>query len=102
MFLLEQLGLTRLDAVSYLSHGKTENADSIIDENGDSNDPDSNNALEKYATNLNKEAEGRIDPLIGRSTEIERVVQILQDAAKIIHYWLENRVWVSSYCRRTC
>jgi ATP-dependent Clp protease ATP-binding subunit ClpA len=83
VFLLEQLGLTRLDAVSYLSHGKTENADSIIDENEDSNDPDSNNALEQYATNLNKEAlEGRIDPLIGRSTEIERVVQILARRSK--------------------
>ena len=83
VFLLEQLGLTRLDAVSYLSHGKTENADSVIDENGDSNDPDSNNALEQYATNLNKEAlEGRIDPLIGRSTEIERVVQILARRSK--------------------
>ena len=83
VFLLEQLGLTRLDAVSYLSHGKTENADSIIDENGDSNDPVSNNALEQYATNLNKEAlEGRIDPLIGRSTEIERVVQILARRSK--------------------
>ena len=83
VFLLEQLGLTRLDAVSYLSHGKTENADSIIDENGDSNDPDSNNALEQYATNLNKEAlEGRIDPLIGRSAEIERVVQILARRSK--------------------
>ena len=83
VFLLEQLGLTRLDAVSYLSHGKTENADSIIDENGDSNNPDSNNALEQYATNLNKEAlEGRIDPLIGRSTEIERVVQILARRSK--------------------
>ncbi len=83
VFLLEQLGLTRLDAVSYLSHGKSENADSIINENGDSNEPDSNNALEQYATNLNKEAlEGRIDPLIGRSTEIERVVQILARRSK--------------------
>ena len=83
VFQLEQLGLTRLNAVSYLSHGKTENADSVIDENGDSNDPDSNNALEQYATNLNKEAlEGRIDPLIGRSTEIERVVQILARRSK--------------------
>ena len=83
VFLLEQLGLTRLDAVSYLSHGKSENADSVIGENGDSNEPDSNNALEQYATNLNKEAlEGRIDPLIGRSTEIERVVQILARRSK--------------------
>ena len=83
VFLLEQLGLTRLEAVSYLSHGKSENVDSVIDENGDSNEPDSNSALEQYATNLNKEAlEGRIDPLIGRSTEIERVVQILARRSK--------------------
>ena len=83
VFLLEQLGLTRLDAVSYLSHGKTDSETSTNTENEDSNEPDSNNALEQYATNLNKEAlEGRIDPLIGRSAEIERVVQILARRSK--------------------
>ena len=83
VFLLEQLGLTRLDAVSYLSHGKTDSDTSTNTENEDSNEPDSNNALEQYATNLNKEAlEGRIDPLIGRSAEIERVVQILARRSK--------------------
>jgi len=83
VFLLEQLGLTRLDAVSYLSHGKTDSETSANTENEDSNEPDSNNALEQYATNLNKEAlEGRIDPLIGRSAEIERVVQILARRSK--------------------
>ncbi|MGI9246953.1 MAG: AAA family ATPase, partial [Steroidobacteraceae bacterium] len=41
-------------------------------------DADGASALEKYATNLNKLAqEGRIDPLIGRSLEIERTVEIL-------------------------
>ena len=36
------------------------------------------NPLERFATNLNaKAAEGKIDPLIGRDDEIERVVQIL-------------------------
>ena len=83
VYLLEQLGLSRLDAVSFLSHGKSQKSDSVIDNDDPSNEPDSNNALEQYATNLNKEAlEGRIDPLIGRSEEIERVVQILARRSK--------------------
>ena len=83
VYLLEQLGLSRLDAVSFLSHGKSQKSDSVIDNDDSSNEPDSNNALEQYATNLNKEAlEGRIDPLIGRSEEIERVVQILARRSK--------------------
>ena len=83
VFLLEQLGLTRLDAVSYLSHGRSENTDPDSEETGESNEPESNNALEQFTTNLNKEAlEGRIDPLIGRTSEIERVVQILARRSK--------------------
>ena len=83
VFLLEQLGLTRLDAVSYLSHGRSENTDPDNLEAGESNEPESNNALEQFTTNLNKEAlEGRIDPLIGRTSEVERVVQILARRSK--------------------
>ena len=84
VFLLEQLGLTRLDAVSYLSHGRSDSGESEFSENNDeSNEPESNSALEQFASNLNQEAlEGRIDPLIGRNTEIERVVQILARRSK--------------------
>ena len=83
VFLLEQLGLTRLDAVSYLSHGRNEKIKPDGDEVNESNEPESNNALEQFTTNLNKEAlEGRIDPLIGRSSEVERVVQILARRSK--------------------
>ena len=83
VFLLEQLGLTRLDAVSYLSHGKNESNDQGTPENVESNEPESNTALEQFTTNLNKEAiEGRIDPLIGRNSEVERVVQILARRSK--------------------
>ena len=83
VFLLEQLGLTRLDAVSYLSHGRSENTDPDNIEASESNEPESNNALEQFTTNLNKEAlEGRIDPLIGRTSEVERVVQILARRSK--------------------
>ena len=65
VFLLEQLGLTRLDAVSYLSHGRSESNDPDLEKVGDgeANEPESNNALEQFTSNLNKEAlEGRIDP----------------------------------------
>ena len=83
VFLLEQYGLTRLDAVSYLSHGKSDKQNNSETEINESNEPESNNALEQYTTNLNKEAlEGRVDPLIGRTKEIERVVQILARRSK--------------------
>ena len=83
VFLLEQLGLTRLDAVSYLSHGRSEKINPDGEEINESNEPESNNALEQFTTNLNKEAlDGRIDPLIGRSSEVERVVQILARRSK--------------------
>ena len=84
VFLLEQLGLTRLDAVSYLSHGRSESDNlEFTEEDGESNEPESNSALEQFASNLNQEAlEGRIDPLIGRNAEIERVVQILARRSK--------------------
>ncbi|MFL2706543.1 MAG: ATP-dependent Clp protease ATP-binding subunit ClpA [Gammaproteobacteria bacterium] len=83
VFLLEQAGLTRLDAVSYLSHGKSEDNDFANETPNESNEPESNNALEQFTTNLNKEAlEGRVDPLIGRNSEVERVVQILARRSK--------------------
>ena len=84
VFLLEQLGLRRLDAVSYLSHGRSESDNlEFTEEDSESNEPESNSALEQFASNLNQEAlEGRIDPLIGRNAEIERVVQILARRSK--------------------
>ena len=84
VYLLEQQGLTRLDAVSYLSHGSSEKVNVEGDDSQtETNEPDSNTALEKFTLNLNKEAlEGRIDPLIGRADEIERLTQILARRSK--------------------
>ncbi len=84
VYLLEQQGLTRLDAVSYLSHGNSEKISFEGNESqAETNEPDSNTALEKFTLNLNKEAlEGRIDPLIGRADEIERLTQILARRSK--------------------
>ena len=51
--------------------------------NEDGIEPDGGSALEKYGTDLTKmAAEGKIDPVIGRHTEIERVVQILSRRTK--------------------
>ena len=84
VYLLEQQGLTRLDAVSYLSHGNSEKKSIEGDGSQDeTHEPDSNTALEKFTLNLNKEAlEGRIDPLIGRVDEIKRLIQILARRSK--------------------
>ena len=85
VFLLEQQGITRLDAVSYLSHGKPSEeftADSDFEEGEESKD-ESITALSKYTVNLNQESkEGRIDPLIGRKDEVDRVIQILARRGK--------------------
>ena len=81
--LLEANGITRLDVVSYLSHGisKIEEETALT---GDPRRTDADggegkaNPLEAFAVHLNKEAEeGRIDPLVGRQKEIARIIQIL-------------------------
>ena len=82
-FLLSQQGITRLDVITYLSHGfaKTppEPAPSDRDVAGDDDDPaPSRDPLASFAVNLvEKAAAGRIDPLIGRERELERTVHVL-------------------------
>ncbi len=86
VYLMHQYGIERIDIVNYISHGvldndKNDSVDSSASEEGEANNEKS--ALSKYAVNLNVEArEGRIDPLIGRSSEVERVVQILSRRRK--------------------
>ncbi|MDD3181470.1 MAG: ATP-dependent Clp protease ATP-binding subunit ClpA [Alphaproteobacteria bacterium] len=81
VFFLQSQNMSRLDAISYMSHGivKAQGASSA-----DPHDPDmaeskkGPEALEAYCVNLNqKAAEGKIDPLIGRESEVERTIQIL-------------------------
>ena len=75
--------VTRLDVVNYISHGMPQLPGESSDDEDEISlvDPESeadSTALEKYATNLNRQAiDGKIDPLIGREIEIERTVQIL-------------------------
>jgi ATP-dependent Clp protease ATP-binding subunit ClpA len=87
VFFLQEQNMTRLDAVSYISHGiakrpgmtqqkSARGADD--DEDGEKPSKHGNDALEAYCVNLNEKAKaGRIDPLIGRDAEVERTIQIL-------------------------
>jgi ATP-dependent Clp protease ATP-binding subunit ClpA len=87
VYFLQEQNMTRLDAVSYISHGiakrpgmtqakPVRGADE--DEDGEKTVKQGTEALEAYCVNLNEKAkQGRIDPLIGRDAEVERTIQIL-------------------------
>ncbi len=84
-YLLAKQGMTRLDAVNYMSHGVTRTGDNL-DHDSINSDVDEEleagssvqSPLTEYTTNLNELAlAGKIDPLIGRDDEVERVIQIL-------------------------
>lgn len=84
VYLLKVQGVTRIDVVNYISHGISKAEDEEASEAGqqsaDGEEPAEagQKALQLYATDLNEEARaGRIDPLVGRSEELERVIQIL-------------------------
>jgi ATP-dependent Clp protease ATP-binding subunit ClpA len=89
VYYLHQQGITRLDVVNYISHGITKAPQSKEqgqeeakqgegEEQAAAAQPGQPNALDQFTNNLNGAAkEGRIDPLIGREAEVERVIQIL-------------------------
>src|SRR3979411_1776284 len=84
VYFLQQQGIARLDVVNYISHGITKTpqahqgskADQEAEQEGQAET--SNSPLDNYTQNLNALAlAGKIDPLIGRDRELERVVQTL-------------------------
>ena len=85
VYFLKNQDIARIDVVNYISHGisKVEGEDEGQGELGEGDEEGaaegkSKAALEQYATNLNEEAKaGRIDPLVGRDQELERVIQVL-------------------------
>ncbi|NOY26312.1 MAG: ATP-dependent Clp protease ATP-binding subunit ClpA [Oligoflexia bacterium] len=96
VYLLAQQGVTRLDLTTYISHGKgkgkgkgkggrlvrrraaPEQGDQAVEGDDEEDSQPSDDALSDYTAELvAKAAAGRIDPLIGRATEVERIVHIL-------------------------
>ena len=86
VYYLHQQGVTRLDVVNFISHGVRKDSAGGDGQKapegaedgagGEGNQKES--PLEQFTQNLNKMAgEGRIDPLIGREDEVDRVIQIL-------------------------
>jgi ATP-dependent Clp protease ATP-binding subunit ClpA len=87
VYYLHQQGITRLDVVNYIAHGIKKNDTPDTSKSAESN-PESEDGpseknekaspLEQYTQNLNQLAkDGKIDPLIGREAEVERVIQVL-------------------------
>ncbi len=84
VYYLHQQGVTRLDVVNFISHGvrKDQQADAQKApegaEDGQVEGQQKESPLDQFTQNLNKlAAEGKIDPLIGRESEVERVIQTL-------------------------
>jgi ATP-dependent Clp protease ATP-binding subunit ClpA len=92
VYFLQLQDMTRLDAVNFISHGIAKapgrSAQRPAQGSKEENTPDNEreekpgrraqDALSNYCVNLNKKAgSGKIDPLIGRDSEIERTIQIL-------------------------
>lgn len=85
VYVLKKQNVARIDIVNFISHGISKVPGHTEEQNSDSEAAEEtveesaqSNPLESYAANLNEAANlGRIDPLIGRETEVDRVVQIL-------------------------
>ena len=84
VYFLSQQGVTRLDIVNFISHGITKTPQGDPAPRPDepaaesSAEPGQTSPLDSFAQNLNVQAlAGKIDPLIGRDHELERVIQTL-------------------------
>jgi len=85
VYYLHQQGVTRLDVVNFISHGvkkvpqpEAPETPEGVKEAGTIETAQKETALDQYTQNLNKQAvDGRIDPLIGREEEVDRVIQVL-------------------------
>ena len=82
VYYLQKQGVTRLDVVNFISHGisKVPQQKAPADGETETEGEQQSNAgpLESYTLNLNAMAlAGKIDPLIGRGRELERVIQTL-------------------------
>lgn len=84
VFYLHKQNITRFDVVNFISHGiskmpgDNQNELPAPDETEETTTAPERSPLDVFTVNLNERAsEGKIDPLIGRNTELERTIQIL-------------------------
>ncbi len=82
VYYLQKQGITRLDVVNFISHGiskvQQQPARSEPEAEAEGEQATAPSSLENYTINLNALAQqGKIDPLIGRDSELERVIQTL-------------------------
>ena len=84
VYFLQQQGVTRLDVVNFISHGVRKDQTEHVkpadqaQETEESAASGKESPLDQYTQNLNALArQGKIDPLIGRDSEVERVIQVL-------------------------
>ncbi|MBI5924194.1 MAG: ATP-dependent Clp protease ATP-binding subunit ClpA [Aquabacterium sp.] len=87
VYYLHQQGVTRLDVVNFIAHGiRKADPPEAAKSSSEPGQPEAEkeeaegkaSPLEQYTQNLNQMArEGKIDPLIGRDSEVERVIQVL-------------------------
>lgn len=88
VYFLEEEGVTRLDVVSYVSHGISkidddEDDEDLMDPDSEEDEEEEANPLKAFMVNLTERArEGKIDPLIGREKEVLRLLQVLSRRRK--------------------
>ena len=91
VYLLEKQGVTRFDVINYISHGVSKAGGEAgpvvprtrgVEDNGEE-DQKVANPLESFCEDLTQRArDGKIDPLIGRADELERMIQVLSRRRK--------------------
>ena len=85
VYFLQQQDMSRLDAVTYISHGVGKGETHAearppegAEEKGEKEGAKKESALKQFTVDLNEKARaGKVDPLIGRMPEVDRTVQIL-------------------------
>ncbi|MGE0547786.1 MAG: ATP-dependent Clp protease ATP-binding subunit ClpA [Kofleriaceae bacterium] len=91
VYLLEKQGVSRFDVINYISHGVSKVDTGTgpvvprtrgVDDDG-AEDGKVANPLESFCTDLTQRArDGKIDPMIGRAAELERMIQVLSRRRK--------------------
>ena len=91
VYFLKQQEIARIDVVNYIAHGIARSGEfqdsnfgrDLVEELGNTEEGNNKRPLNSYTVNLNEVAKkGKIDPLVGREIEVERVVQVLSRRRK--------------------